>query len=318
MKKVIALILTLAMLLSFAACGTPKTSDKTFTIGICQLVQHPALDAATQGFIDAVTKALGDKVKFLNQNASGEPANCATIVNGFVSQKVDLIMANATPALTAAASATKDIPILGTSITEYGTALDLKNYSGTVGGNISGTSDLADLAAQAAMIKEWFPNAKKVGVLFCSAEANSRYQVDVITKHLKDAGITVTEFAFTDSNDVGSVTQKAASQSDAIYIPTDNMAASNTEAIANIVIPAKVPVIAGEENLCQGCGVCTLSISYYDLGVTTGEMAVKILTGGADISKMAVEYAPTTKKFNADICKQLGITPVSGYTAIGQ
>ena len=318
MKKVIALILTLAMLLSFAACGTPKTSDKTFTIGICQLVQHPALDAATQGFIDAVTKALGDKVKFLNQNASGEPANCATIVNGFVSQKVDLIMANATPALTAAASATKDIPILGTSITEYGTALDLKNYSGTVGGNISGTSDLADLAAQAAMIKEWFPNAKKVGILFCSAEANSRYQVDVITKHLKDAGITVTEFAFTDSNDVGSVTQKAASQSDAIYIPTDNMAASNTEAIANIVIPAKVPVIAGEENLCQGCGVCTLSISYYDLGVTTGEMAVKILTGGADISKMAVEYAPTTKKFNADICKQLGITPVSGYTAIGQ
>lgn len=318
MKKVIALILTLAMLLSFAACGTPKTSDKTFTIGICQLVQHPALDAATQGFIDAVTKALGDKVKFLNQNASGEPANCSTIVNGFVSQKVDLIMANATPALTAAASATKDIPILGTSITEYGTALDLKNYSGTVGGNISGTSDLADLAAQAAMIKEWFPNAKKVGILFCSAEANSRYQVDVITKHLKDAGITVTEFAFTDSNDVGSVTQKAASQSDAIYIPTDNMAASNTEAIANIVIPAKVPVIAGEENLCQGCGVCTLSISYYDLGVTTGEMAVKILTGGADISKMAVEYAPTTKKFNADICKQLGITPVSGYTAIGK
>ena len=323
MKKVIALIIVLAMLLSLAACSEKTNNsasntgaDKTFTIGICQLVQHPALDAATQGFIDAVTKALGDKVTFLNTNGSGDQANCTTIVNGFVSQKVDMIMANATPALTAAASATKDIPILGTSITEYGTALDLKNYSGVVGGNISGTSDLADLAQQAAMIKEWFPNAKKVGIIFCSSEANSRYQVDVVKKHLTDAGITVTEFAFTDSNDVTSVTQKACSESDVIYIPTDNVAASNTEAIANVVIPAKVPVVAGEENLCKGCGVCTLSIDYYDLGVTTGEMAVKILTGGADISKMAVEYAPTTKKFNAEICTKLGITPLAGYEAI--
>ena len=322
MKKLLSVMIALVMILAFASCEGKKAdpkenaAEKTFTIGICQLVQHEALDAATQGFIDAVTKALGDKVNIINQNASGEPANCTSIVNGFISKEVDLIMANATPALTAAASATSTIPILGTSITDYGTALDLKNFNGTVGGNVSGTSDLPGLDEQAAMILKWFPNAKKVGVLFCSAEANSRYQVDKIKEFLSAKGVTVTEFAFTDSNDITSVTQKACQASDVIYIPTDNTAANNKEAIANVVIPAKVPVVAGEEGLCKGCGVCTLSISYYDLGVTTGEMAVKILTGGADISKMPIQYTTTTPKFDADVCSKLGITPLSGYTAI--
>ena len=227
-------------------------------------------------------------------------------------------MANATPALTAAVSATKDIPILGTSITAYGVALDLADFDGTVGGNVSGTSDLADLSAQAAMITEWFPETKKVGLLFCSAEPNSRYQIEEVAKYLADKGIESKEFAFTDTNDVTAVTQAAADYADVIYIPTDNTAAANTEAIANVLIPAKVPAICGEEGICSGCGVATLSISYYDLGVTTGKMAAKILTGEADISTMAIEYTNATKKYNAATCDALGIKPLDGYTAIGE
>ena len=330
-KKLIATLLSAAMCLSLAACGqktdnpagsgsgavSASNGEKTqYTVGICQLVQHVALDAATQGFIDALNEALPGQVAIENKNASGEPNNCATIVNGFVSEGVDLIMANATGALTAAASATADIPILGTSITAYGVALDIDNFSGTVGGNISGTSDLADLSKQADMILEWFPETQKVGLLFCSAEANSKYQIDEVAKHLADKGIETKEFAFTDTNDVSSVTQAAADYSDVVYIPTDNTAASNTEAIANVLVPAGVPAICGEEGICSGCGVATLSISYYDLGVTTGKMAAKILTGEADISTMSIEYTDATPKYNAAMCEQLGITPVEGYTAI--
>ena len=344
MKKILAMLLALVMILSLAACAstpaadtpaeststtetpvtetpasaeeTPAAEDKTYTVGVCQLVQHEALDAATQGFVDALTEELGDAVTIDVQNASGDSVNCGTIVNGFVSRGVDLIMANATPALTAAVSATADIPILGTSITAYGVALDLDDFNGTVGGNVSGTSDLADLQKQAQMILDWFPETKNVGLLFCSAEPNSRYQIDEVRKALEAQGVTCEEFAFTDSNDVSSVTQKAADFSDVVYIPTDNTAASNTEAIANVLIPAGVPAICGEEGLCRGCGVATLSISYYDLGVTTGKMAAKILKGEAGISEMPVEYTDATPKYNASICDQLGITPLDGYEAI--
>ena len=344
MKKILAMLLALVMILSLAACAstpaadtpaeststtetpvtetpasaeeTPAADGKTYTVGVCQLVQHEALDAATQGFVDALTEELGGAVTIDVQNASGDSVNCGTIVNGFVSRGVDLIMANATPALTAAVSATADIPILGTSITAYGVALDLDDFNGTVGGNVSGSSDLADLQKQAQMILDWFPETKNVGLLFCSAEPNSRYQIDEVRKALEAQGVTCEEFAFTDSNDVSSVTQKAADFSDVVYIPTDNTAASNTEAIANILIPAGVPAICGEEGLCRGCGVATLSISYYDLGVTTGKMAAKILKGEADISEMPVEYTDATPKYNASICDQLGITPLDGYEAI--
>ena len=306
MKKIIALALAVLMLASLAACG--GSGSGKYKVGICQLVQHPALDAATQGFQDALTKQLGDKVEFDVQNASGEPANCTTIVNGFVSSNVDLIMANATPALQAAKEATATIPILGTSVTDYASALEIDGWTGTVGTNISGTSDLAPLDGQAAMIKELFPDAKTVGILYCSSEANSQYQVDVITGYLTEMGFTVTPYSFTDTNDVASVAQKAC-ESDVIYIPTDNTAASNTEAIANVVLPAKVPVVAGEAGICQGCGVATLSISYYDLGYATGLMAAKVLTGEAKISEMAVQYAPEfTKQYNAANCDALGIT----------
>ncbi len=325
MKKLTRTLTAIILAALLCACGAQPAGttaapaeEKTFTVGICQFVQHVALDAATKGFRDALEKELPGRVKFEEKNASGEPANCATIINGFVSSKVDLIMANATPALTAAASATSDIPILGTSVTAYGVALDIADFNGTVGRNISGTSDLADLQAQAAMVKEWFPNAKNVGLLFCSAEANSRYQVDEVGKALTALGFTCTEFAFTDTNDLAAVTQKAADSSDVIYIPTDNTAANNAESIANILLPAKVPAVCGEEGICAGCGVCTLSISYYDLGVTTGQMAAHILKGEADISKMPVEYTIASKKYNKANCDALGLTVPEGYEAIAQ
>ena len=321
MKKLISLVLAAVMALSLVACGSGNkdkdTGDKTYKVGVVQLVQHEALDAATKGFTDALKEALGDKVEVVEKNASGDSNNCTTIVNGFISDKVDLIMANDNPALQAAASATSTIPILGTSVTDYATALEIADWTGTVGGNISGTSDLAPLDKQAAMLQELFPNAKKVGMLFCSSEPNSKYQVDEVTKLLSAAGITCTEYTFTDSNDVSSVTQKACDDSDVLYIPTDNTAASNTEAIANVVLAAGTPVIAGEAGICKGCGVATLSIDYYELGKITGQMAAKILTGEADISTMPVEFAPTaTKQANMANCEKLGITVPADYTAL--
>ena len=329
----LCVILSLAMCLSLAACGSsaapaateapaaaaeaaPADADKVFTVGVCQLVQHEALDAATQGFMDTLTEKLGDKVTFDVQNAAGDSAACSTIVNSFVSKDVDLILANATAALAAAYNATADIPILGTSITEYGVALGLDGFDGTVGGNVSGTSDLAPLTEQADMILELFPEAETVGLLYCSAEPNSEYQVQVVEGYLTEKGLTCTRFSFADSNDVSSVTTKAAADSDVIYIPTDNTAASCTETIGNIVLNAKTPVITGEAGICKGCGVATLSISYYDLGCTTGEMAAKILTGEADISTMPIEYASAVKQFNSAICDELGVTIPDGYEAI--
>lgn len=300
---------------ALTACGGSSTK-KSYTVGICQLVEHDALDAATQGFEDALTAKLGDAVTFDFQNAQNDSATCATIANGFVSAGVDLIMANATPALQAAQAATNEIPILGTSVTEYSVALGLKDYNGTVGGNISGTSDLAPLDQQADMIVEWFPEAKNVGLLFCSAEANSQYQVDEVQKYLEAKGVTATQYSFSDSNDLASVCQKACDENDVLYVPTDNTVAANTGIVDGICRPAKKPVFAGEEGICSGCGVATLSISYYDLGYTTGEMAAKILTGEADISTMPIEYTDVTKKYNKTICEDLGIDVPDGYEAI--
>ncbi|MCD8362823.1 MAG: ABC transporter substrate-binding protein [Lachnospiraceae bacterium] len=348
MKKMLAILLCATMAFSLAACGSSSSSTstetteeaaeeeteeaeeaeteveetadettETYTVGICQLVQHDALDAATQGFKDALTEAFGDAVTFNEQNAQGDSNTCSTIINSFVSADVDLILANATAALQAAQAGTDTIPILGTSITDYATALELDSFDGTVGGNISGTSDLAPLAEQAAMLAELFPDAETVGLLYCSAEANSQYQVDNVQAELESLGYTCTQYSFSDSNDIAAVAQSAADASDVIYVPTDNTAAANTEIIDNICRPAGVPVIAGEEGICEGCGVATLSISYYDIGYISGEMAAQILTGEADISTMPIEYAPNvTKEYNAEICEDLGITVPDDYVAI--
>ncbi|MBQ8502965.1 MAG: ABC transporter substrate-binding protein [Clostridia bacterium] len=330
MKKLLAVLLAAMMLFSLAACGgnnatngntddtTGATDDVVYNVGICQWVQHDALDQATLGFKDALVDILGeDKVKFDEQNASNDSTSCSTIINNFVSNKVDLIMANATPVLQTAAAATTEIPILGTSVTEYGVALEIDDFTGTVGGNISGTSDLAPLDQQAQMIIDLVPDAKNVGIIYCSAEANSVYQVKVVKGYLEGKGIKVTEYPFSDSNDISAVTNAACETSDAIYIPTDNAAASSTGVIDGICRPAKIPVIAGEAGICGGCGIATLSISYYKLGYKTGEMAAKVLTGEADISEMAIEYdEDVVKKYNAEICKELGMTMPEDYVAL--
>ena len=309
MKKIVTLALVL-MMVAMTACASATT------VGICQLVQHEALDQATQGFKDALSEKMPDVI-FDEKNASGDAVNCATIANTFVSDNVDLIMCNATPALQAAVAATGDIPILGTSVTEYGVALGIEGFTGVTGMNVSGTSDLAPLDQQAAMIKELFPDAKKVGLLYCSAEANSIYQVKVVGEELAKLGYETEEFAFTDSNDVASVSALAAQNCDVVYIPTDNTAAAYTETIANELIPAKIPAVVGEEGICRGCGVATLTISYYDIGYATGLMAYEILANGADVSTMPVEYAPQfTKKYNAANAEALGLTIPADYVAI--
>jgi len=317
MKKILVIVMTAVMLLSLAACG--GSGDGKYTVGICQIQKHAALDAATQGFKDALVEAMGEEnVVFQEKDAGGDYNNCGTIMDGFVAENVDLILANATPPLQAAASATGDIPILGTSVTDYATALNIADWTGTVGGNISGTSDLAPLDQQAAMVQELFPEAKNVGLLYCSAEPNSVYQVTQVQKYLEEMGYSCEQFGFADVNELSAVTQSACEFADVIYIPTDNTCATYTETIANVVIPAGVPVVAGESNTCAGCGVATLSIDYYDLGYTTGQMAAKILKGETSISEMPVEFAPqATKMYNAANCEALGITPPADYQPIG-
>ena len=314
MKKILALALALTMV--FALAAPSAFAADSYTVGICQLVQHPALDAATQGFKDALTKALGDKVSFVEQNASGDSATCAVICNQFVSDDVNLILANATPALLAAQAATNKIPVLGTSVTDYASALDIDNWTGSTGANISGTSDGVPAAELAGVLHELFPDVKNVGLLYCSGEPNSKFQADEMRPVLEEMGYKVTDFTFADSNDVSAVTNNACDDCDVLYIPTDNTAASNAELINNVALAKKVPIVCGEENLCAGCGVATLSISYYDLGTVTGEMAAKILAEGADVSTMKIEYAPFAKKFNKTNCDILGITVPETYEAI--
>ena len=328
-SKLTALALSGVLALGLAACGGSGASEPpaagtdapggetVYTVGICQQMQHPALDEATRGFIETLEAKLGASVEIQEQNASGEAANCTTIINNFVSQGVDLILCNGTTALQAAVAATGDIPILGTSITEYGVALGIDGFDGTTGINVSGTSDLAPLDQQAAMVQEWFPEAENVGLLYCSAEPNSDYQVQTVKGYLEEMGYTCTEYAFSDSNDLSAVATTACAESDVIYIPTDNTAATNAELIGNIAVPAGVPIIAGEEGICTGCGVATLTISYYDLGCQTGEMAYEILVNGADPASMDIAYAPSfTAKYNEANCQALGLTVPEGYEAI--
>ena len=330
LKKVLAAGMSAAMVLSLAACGgsssdsgnsdssTAAKSSEKYSIGICQMLEHPALDAATEGFQDAVNEKFGEgTVSFDVKNAQGEQSQCGTIINNFVSSDVDLILANATLPLQTASQATADIPILGTSITDYATALGIEDWTGATGINVSGTSDLAPIDEQEDMLVELLPDVKKVGILYCSAEPNSKYQAELFEKALKEDRIEYKEFTAADSNEIQSVVTSAVEECDAIYVPTDNTMAANTEIINNVCLPAKVPVIAGEEGICSGCGIATLSISYYDIGYKAGEMAYDILVNGKDITTMDIEFAKDlTKEYNPTNCEALGIKIPDDYQAI--
>lgn len=323
-KTLVALVLLVIFALGcLTACTPTVTIDPNkaeYTVGICQLIQHPALDSATEGFKNGLKKALeaeGRTVVFKEENANGEPDTCAQITSTFVAQGVDLILANATASLTSAVSATRNIPILGTSITDYASALNIKDWTGVAGGNVSGTSDLAPLDKQAEMIVELFPNAKKVGLLYCSAESNSLYQVTEIASVLKQNGIETKEFSFIDTSDLEAVTTQACAWSDVIYVPTDNIVANNATFIDSICSANKKPVVAGEEGICKGCGVATLSIDYFRLGQITGQMAADVLLGKKDIStlEIATDTNPTYK-YVASRCEEFGITIPEGYVVI--
>lgn len=323
MRKLTAWILTGALALSLAGCGqapaqtNTEETGETYTVGICQLVQHDALDAATEGFKDAMKERFGERVVFDEQNASGDPATCAAIINQFVANDTDLIMANATPALQAAVAATEDIPIVATSVTDYATALDITGWTGKTGMNVTGTADLAPLEEQAAMIKELIPDVKKVGILYNSAEANSKYQAEVIEEALNSMGIAYEEYTSADSNDIAMVTRAAVEACDVLYIPTDNSMASNAEIVNNIAEPAGIPIITGEEGICKGCGIATLSIDYYSIGYRAGEMAADILENGSDPAEMDIDFAKDlTKKYMEERCTALKITVPEDYEAI--
>ena len=324
-RKLLSAAIAATMTLTLAACGTSQDDGQSadnpdaYIVGICEQMEHVSLSEATRGFKDGLVEILGeDSVVFREQNAGGEQANCTTIIDGFVSDGVDLILANATWPLQAAASATNSIPVLGTSVTDYATALNLDNFDGTIGRNISGTSDLVDLQAQAQIVQELFPEAENVGLLYCSGAPNSVYQIETVRGYLEDMGYTCEVYAFTDVNDLASVTQAACDSSDVIYIPTDNTVAANTESVANVVLAAGVPVVGGDPGICSGCGVATIATDYYELGKLTARMAAEILTGEADISTMAVQYGPMQKIYNAANCDTLNITVPEDYTPVEQ
>lgn len=325
-KKILSILTAAALVASLTGCGAGQNSDseptsatnadkdKKYTIGICQLSEHEALDAATKGFTDALTEKLGkENVTFDTQNAQGESTNCSTICNNFVTNNVDLIMANATTALQAATQATADIPILGTSVTDYGTALNIKDWTGKTGTNVSGTSDLAPIDQQEDMILELFPDTKKVGIIYCSSEPNSAYQADLMKQALEEDNVEYKEYTAADSNEIQTVTTNACNECEVIYVPTDNTMASSAQTIKNIVIPAGIPLIAGEAGICAA-GVATLSIDYYNLGYKTGEMAYDILKNGKKAGDIDVAFADKfSKMYNAENCKALNITAPEGY-----
>ena len=319
MKKILALALALVMVMTMAAIApAAQADDASYTIGICQLVQHAALDAATQGFRDALTEKLGDKVTFDEQNAQGDSATCSTIVTGFVANNYDLIMANATPALLAAVSATDTIPVLGTSVTDYFSALQLDaTEDGATGMNVSGTSDGVPAQLYADCLMELVPEAKTVAIIYCSAEPNSVVQADQFIACMDELGVATTVNTFTDSNDIQAVVTAAIEGVDAVYIPTDNTAASNMTIVSNICTPAGIPVICGEEGMCGSGGLATVSISYYDIGYVCGEMAYEILVNGADVSTMPIGYAANpVKKYNADVAEAISFEMPEEYEAI--
>lgn len=329
-KKITAGICVAAMALSMTACGsseapasndTPseqagESAEETYTVGIVQQLEHVALDAATQGFQDKLTELLGDKVTFDYQNAQGEQTNCTTIATKFVSNNVDLIMANATTALQSASAATADIPIIGTSVTDYITA-GVVETNDAPGRNVTGVSDLAPVDAQIEILKELVPDAKKVAILYCSAEPNSIFQSELAQKYLTEAGIDFAEYTAADSNEIQAVVTKAIGDCDAIYIPTDNTMANNMEIIKNATLPANIPVVCGEEGMCGVGGAATLSISYYDLGQQAGQMAYEILVNGAEPATMPIQYATATvAKYNPEICDAMGLSVPENYEAI--
>ena len=319
LTKLTALLMTAAMVMTGCGGGSEEaaSADAKYTVGIIQQMEHAALDAATQGFQDKLTELLGDDVAFDYQNAQGEQTNCTTIATKFVSDGVDLIMANATTALQSAYAATADIPIVGTSVTDYVTA-GVVDSNEAPGRNVTGVSDLSSIDAQIDVLLQFCADDAKVAVVYCSAEPNSIYQAELAEAYLKSLGRDYAVYTVADSNEIQAVLTNAVSECGAVYIPTDNTLANNMEIVKNVTVPAGVPSFAGAEQMCVEGALSTLSISYYDLGVRAGEMAYEILVNGANPAEMPVEFVSEgiTPKYNADIAAALGVTVPEGMETV--
>lgn len=285
------------------------SSDKTYKIGVLQYVQHPALDKSNEGFVAALDDS-GISYEINQQNAAGDQSACQTIATTLVNEKDDLILAIATPAAQAVAGQTTEIPILVTAVTDPA-ASKLVASNDAPGGNVTGTSDLTPVKEQIDLLKEIVPDAKKVGILYCSAESNSIIQKDMAEEECKAQGLETIDMPITASNEIQTVMESGVSKGmDALYVPTDNMAAAGMTTIAMIANDNKIPVICGEDGEVQSGGLCTYGIDYYELGYLCGQQAVKILAEGADPATMPIEYLPADKcefSYNVETAKTLGI-----------
>nr|WP_294682307.1 ABC transporter substrate-binding protein [uncultured Anaerotignum sp.] len=326
MKKTMGLLaMAMAAVMAMTGCGGNQdaadgdTDKKVYHVGIIQQMEHGSLDAATKGFQDKLTELLGEEnVSFDYQNAQGEQANCTTISTKLVSDGCDLIMANATTALQTAAAATSDIPIVGTSVTDYVTA-GVVDSNEAPGKNVTGVSDLASIEKQIDVLLQFCDKENvKVAIVYCSAEPNSKYQVDLATKYLDEQGIPYQTYTAADSNEIQAVVTKAVADCNAMYIPTDNTLANNMEIVKNIAVPARVPTVTGAEAMCEVGGLATLSISYYDLGAKAAEMAYDILVNGKKPAEMPIEYLTDglVPKYNPDIAEALGVTIPEGMEPV--
>lgn len=322
MKKLLAAILSLSLAAaSLAGCGasgvpaadssSKSSSDKAYKIGVVQLVEHAALDSAYQGFVDGLKEAGyedGKNIAIDYQNAQNEQANCNTIASKFVNDRDDLILAIGTPAAQAVANATTKIPVLVTAVTDPANA-KLVASNEAPGGNVTGTSDLNPIKDQMELIQQLVPDVKKVGLLYCSNETNSEFQVNLAKEQLESMGIESQEFTVSSSNEIQQIAESMAGKVDAVYVPTDNMIASGMSTVSAIAVNAKLPVIVAEPWVVKNGGLATYGLSYYNLGRQTAAMAVKILTGESKPADMPIEYQEQTDlMLNQDIIDALGIT----------
>ena len=307
MKKIIVFAAAVAALALFSSC---QKKDKKIKIGVIQLVEHPALDKNYQGFVDGLKAAGyvdGQNISIDYQNAQGEQANCVTIAQKLVNDQSDLIFAIATPAAQAVANMTSDIPILVSSVTDPKTA-QLVESNEKPGTNVSGTSDLTPCAAQISLLKRLLPSAKKVAILFCSSEENSRFQANLAEAACQKEGLDFVEATVSNTNEVQQVVQSLVGKVDAIYAPTDNMIASSMATVALVTTPNKIPVICGEEGMVQGGGLATYGINYYELGLQTAKMAIEILKDGKKPADMPIQYLEKCDfSYNKEVADELGI-----------
>ena len=304
MKKILSILLAATLVVaSMTACGGASGDENTYTVGICQLMVHDSLDAATQGFIDALTtemEAAGKTVTFDTQVA-GEANLCTTVINTFTAKQVDLIMANATPALLAAANATTTIPVLGTSVTDYS-----DTFAGNIPSNVSGTSDAVPFDEQAKMMIETLGlvAGDQVGVLYCTNESNSLIQYEAVKALFEAEGIVVKAYTFSETTELQTVATSMANECKAVYVPSDNTVASNDSIVGTICTEKNVPIYTS-----YGGAVCyaSLSISYYDLGAETGKMAAQVLLGEKNVSDIEVMTLTPSVVYNEELCATLGI-----------